>query len=372
MQSLAHHAPQLPTSERSRSPTSSPPESIQQPVLREPLSALYIALGLMFERSGATREDYVRFREVLNLAQLVTESGTPLELPGKLDTLKRRVRGHLPMLRLLRKAVPVLVEKQPSMPEQGKSDVQIKRKTWLYWYDPIELVRTILSATSLTEKMYFGLAHIVDEPTEYWHSRAWASSCLSTSGEYAYTRQGDMIIPGDFVRFGQFAGFTKGRVELVGRDFESNSPHTGEIVVLISPVVPALSLPSLVRASLGQVDPRELFLLDGHQLKILSTSVLTRLDILIKWEFDDEHEEIADLENRFFIKRFFTADYTHTLSVRLLQPTRGELEVAYFGREQLQDFCTSPELKVRSLPIIFFIDDFGLSMAKKPLYERSP
>src|SRR5438045_2531539 len=102
----------------------------------------------MFERSGATREDYVRFREILNLAQLVTESGTRLELPGKLDTLKRRVRGYLPMLRLLRKAVPVIVE-QPSIPEQGKRHVSIKRKTWLYWYDPIELVRTILSTTSL-------------------------------------------------------------------------------------------------------------------------------------------------------------------------------------------------------------------------------
>jgi hypothetical protein len=113
------------------------------------------------------------------------------------------------MLRLLRKAVPVIVE-QPSIPEQGKRHVSIKRKTWLYWYDPIELVRTILSATSLTEKMHFGLAHIVDKPTEYWHSEAWASSCLSTSGKYVHTSQGDMIIPGDFVRFSQFAGYTKG------------------------------------------------------------------------------------------------------------------------------------------------------------------
>src|SRR5436305_4256221 len=72
------------------------------------------------------------------------------------------------------------------------------------------------------------------------------------------------------------------------------------------------------------------------------------------------NEEIADQENRFFIERFFTADYTRKLPVRLLQPTRGELEVAHFGREQLQDFCTSPELKVRPLPIAFFIDNFGL------------
>jgi hypothetical protein len=90
------------------------------------------------------------------------------------------------MLRLMRKAVPVPINKQPSLPTSDKTAGLIQRNSWLYWYDPIDLISTILSATSLTEKMHFGMAHFVDEPTEYWHSRSWSTSCISTSGEYAY------------------------------------------------------------------------------------------------------------------------------------------------------------------------------------------
>jgi hypothetical protein len=142
-------------------------------------------MGLMFEKSGASREDYVRFREVINLSQTIAGSANPIELPAKLDTLKRHVRGHLPMLRLLRKAVPVLIEKQPSLPAKEKTLQRIQRSSWLYWYDPIDLVKTISSASALVERTHFGLAHLVDEPVEYWHSRAWASSCISSSGEHA-------------------------------------------------------------------------------------------------------------------------------------------------------------------------------------------
>jgi hypothetical protein len=75
--------------------------------------------------------------------------------------------------------------------------------------------------------MHFDFAHIVDEPTEYWHSKAWASSCLFISEEYAYTKQSDIIILGDFVRFDQFAEYTKSCVEFIERDFESNSQRAG-------------------------------------------------------------------------------------------------------------------------------------------------
>lgn len=64
------------------------------------------------------------------------------DLPRKLDTLKRIVRSHLPMLRLLRKAVRVSFKKVASMPAQEKvqGHVTIQRVTWLYWYDPKDLV----------------------------------------------------------------------------------------------------------------------------------------------------------------------------------------------------------------------------------------
>jgi hypothetical protein len=39
----------------------------------------------------------------------------------------------------------------------------------------------------------------VDKPTEFYHSRCWASSNLSTSGEFARSTQGELIMVGDIV-----------------------------------------------------------------------------------------------------------------------------------------------------------------------------
>jgi hypothetical protein len=43
-----------------------------------------------------------------------------LQLPKKLDTLKKRVRGQLPMLRLMRKPIRVAFEKLPALPAGEK------------------------------------------------------------------------------------------------------------------------------------------------------------------------------------------------------------------------------------------------------------
>jgi len=98
------------------------------------------------------------------------------DLPAKLDTLKRQVRGNLPMLKLFRKAIQVRIEKQASLPPTEKQSASIDRRTWIYWYDPITLFATILSASKITSLMHFGMAIAVDEPTEFYHSPCWASS----------------------------------------------------------------------------------------------------------------------------------------------------------------------------------------------------
>jgi hypothetical protein len=60
----------------------------------------------------------------------------------------------------------------------------IERMSWLYWYDPIALVTRILSAIGLTEKMHIGLAELMDEPTEFWHSRSSSTSNITSSGRF--------------------------------------------------------------------------------------------------------------------------------------------------------------------------------------------
>ena len=104
----------------SPSPSASP-ETIGARYTARPLAPLVLAMGLYFEKSGESREDYRRLREILQL--LSTPPFTPVDmtsLPRKLDTLKKQIRQHLPMLKLMRKAIMVSVEKQASFPAQQK------------------------------------------------------------------------------------------------------------------------------------------------------------------------------------------------------------------------------------------------------------
>jgi len=127
-----------------------------------------------------------------------------LHLPLYIDTLKQRLRSQLPMLRLLRRPITVTLEKQVSLQalEKGKpARMIITRTTWHYWYDLVDLITRILNASSLSSCMYFGMAQYINFPNKIWYSRSWGSSALTTSSEYARTSEGDIILPGDIIRF---------------------------------------------------------------------------------------------------------------------------------------------------------------------------
>jgi hypothetical protein len=81
-----------------------------------PIKPLVFAIALWLEKSGCTRSDYTRLREILAMNHTLLRNEGLFEMPFKLDTLKRQVRGYLPMLRLLRKAVKVTFKKQPHYP----------------------------------------------------------------------------------------------------------------------------------------------------------------------------------------------------------------------------------------------------------------
>ncbi|PMD23273.1 hypothetical protein NA56DRAFT_657331 [Hyaloscypha hepaticicola] len=103
-----------------------------------------------------------------------------------------------------RRPITVTLEKQATLQalEKGKPALELAlRRIWHYWNDPIDLVTRILNASTLNFKMHFGMAQYVDFPSEIRHSRSWGSSVLTTSGEYARTADGDIILLGDIVRF---------------------------------------------------------------------------------------------------------------------------------------------------------------------------
>ena len=156
-------------------------------------------------------------------------------LPRKLDTLKSNLRQQLPMLKLMRKKITVIIKKQPSLSSRDKELERTIREVYIYWYDPFDLIYRILNAELLQSKMFFGMAQYSDNPTELWHSRVWGSSIRSTSGHYAYSRDGDLLIAGDIVRFEViFEGLKRGRIIFIGQDYRSTATRAdGPIIITI-------------------------------------------------------------------------------------------------------------------------------------------
>ena len=322
----------------------------------------HIALGLWFEKSGCTRTEYARLREVLQLpkASADDEDNDFQSLPNKLDSLKRQVRRHIPLLKLLRKALAVIVEKQPSLPQRqkGLDRQRIERLSWQYWYDPIDLIRTILSATRLREKMFFGMAQYVDEPLELWHSRAWGSSVRTTSGEVCQTCKGQVIIPGDLVRIRTTPIWRVGRVVFIGRDYRRQAQSHGAIIVTLQAVAEQRRLPSILHHfNLDHNNIHEMFIVEDVLLELSVDAIDRHLNIYLDREYDVDDDEIVFPDDRYFIRRVLNVQLSTCRPLRQLHPTRGELEVAHFGREHMEAFLSKPHI---SLPYLLFVDDFGV------------
>jgi hypothetical protein len=115
-----------------------------------------MAFGLWCEILSISQTDYIRLQEVWHMALCSnsTIGENTLQLPKKLDTPKKRVHSQLPMLRLMQK-LPTLPAGEKQKP--GQQPLRVVCKTWHYWYNPVGLVTKILSVTSLTCKMHFGI-----------------------------------------------------------------------------------------------------------------------------------------------------------------------------------------------------------------------
>ncbi|KAL9041955.1 MAG: hypothetical protein Q9180_000933 [Flavoplaca navasiana] len=270
-----------------------------------------------------------------------------LTLSLKLDTLKRQVRRHIPLLRLMRKAQAVVIEKMPSPAERkkGHRKQMIERTSWQYWYNPMDLVRTILSATSLRKQMYFGMAQYADEGTELWHSKAWGSSIRTTSGDVCYTRHGELIILGDIIRL-RGVPYEYGRVTFIGRDRQSNALVYDEILVTLQAVVDAYH-PWVQQhhSHLHQQtsDQRELLLMDSLDFELGVEYMEQQAGIYLDRDYDNDDDDDDQDSNLpvagWCLQRVLT--FTGIRPLRYIHQTRGELEVEPFGRGKIANVFTS-------------------------------
>lgn len=277
------------------------------------------------------------------------------QLPAKLDTLKRHLYEQLPMLPVHKKNVNVTQHIQVNERHGGEDE---NAQTWQHWYDLDQLFASILKAQYSRPSMHFGMAEYSDSPHELWHSRAWGSSVCTVSGEYALSRNGQILFPGDFIQFGfhNIAGLSVaancGRVVFVGKDCRQKSNSFGKVILTIQPVVLTSSITHVVSNLVLDTMNPVFVLLEDVDLEIEDKLIHCRLDM--------------ELERGSF-PRGSTVQVQHVLNTRSLtwrsslkiHALRGEVEVATYGREKLEArHCTKSV--VRSIPILVFIDDFGI------------
>lgn len=283
-----------------------------------------------------------------------------ITIPKTLETLSKVVSTQIPMLRLLRKKIAVQAEKQASYaPGATASQMSLTRKDWQYWFDPIDLIKKILLADTLVQKMYTGMAKYVDQPDEIYHSRAWGSSAMTTSGQFAHSLTNHTVLPGDVFRLENAVGrYTKARVIFVGVDYRSSARHEGKVVLTVQPVIDGSELrvdkfPGL------QVRSRELLLIDA-EFEVREADIRHPYVVHMDWSWDGRSTSMPQLApDGYFIRQIINLEEKSWQSIRYTHPTRADIEVAHYGRDHLLDFDRD-DVETVSVPFNLFLDDFGV------------
>ncbi|PMD37433.1 hypothetical protein L207DRAFT_585769 [Hyaloscypha variabilis F] len=178
---------------------------------------------------------------LLEVLKLLKDLNDIKRLPKALESLKKSFVNQLPLLQQRKRKVDLVPEKVPTLAASAKVDGGNSPPfAWAYWFDPTCLISSILSTPSIKGQMFFGMAHFVDEPQEFYHSMSWASSIRLTSGEYAYYPDHTPIFPSDFVQYicqspscpCSKEATHRGRVYCVGKNYTSNAIE-GEVTVLV-------------------------------------------------------------------------------------------------------------------------------------------
>lgn len=164
------------------------------------LSSFKLAIGLFCYEYNVSRSQYTALRETLNLLKQNGGLAQLNQLPLTVDTLKRHVHEERPHIEIRQKEVSLQPEKLSSSRRQNAIVAGRDLSQQLYYFNPVDMIGRVLSS-SLTAKMHFGLADLVDTPAEAWHSSQWAGSIRTTSGEFARYPNNDPIFPGDLIRF---------------------------------------------------------------------------------------------------------------------------------------------------------------------------
>lgn len=210
------------------------------------MSEFEMAIASYVELESISRKGYERLRQVLLLLKDSNGAALPdiLALPTQLATLRDRLRKRLPLMNMREADIPLDVLKMPTLPPGLKPEERVKFEAYkakvraaeaesntgrrgkrakanatvmpdeelpslsmkLTFFDPISLFSNLV-ASDVFRTAHQGPALFVDEPTELFHSHAWASSVRSSGGIYPHIWvDGEpdpfaTILPSDFVYY---------------------------------------------------------------------------------------------------------------------------------------------------------------------------
>lgn len=186
------------------------------------LSEFEVAMATYIELEGVSRKGYERLRQILHLLKCNGNILPEVQaLPTQLATLRDRFRKRLPLMHMREADIPLDVLKMPTLPPGLKPEERIKFEAYkakvkaadeeaknkrgkrarakpiapdedlpklsmkLTFFDPISIMRNLI-ASDIFRTAHQGPAHFVDNPTELFHSHAWASSVRASGGTYPH------------------------------------------------------------------------------------------------------------------------------------------------------------------------------------------
>jgi hypothetical protein len=242
-----------------------------------------LAFAIFCEGCDITRTQYAKLLECCTLLVQIDEIHA---LPATVDTLRLQLRSRLPTPPIYTKTIPVVQEKQSI----SKQKPALVREAQMYFVNAKDLIQSILQSDQERANLHFGLAELVDEPCELWHSEAWAESVRTCSGRFAmYPATQEPVIPSDFVRYISGDEQLIGRILRVYKDLRNGSSTKDSVVLILQQCVPATTL------GLVDCDPpplsNELFLVEKEVL-ISDKQLVCRIpDVL----YDRGHKTASEI-----------------------------------------------------------------------------
>lgn len=294
-------------------------------------------------------------------------------LPFHKDILLDKYNRSLPLLKMHSRQIQLDVAKLPSRANHHEDLLSLDLKHTLM---------RMLCSNTIRRHIFRGMAHLTDEVTELWESRAWGESIRSTSGVFHKYPDSTCIFPSDFVMYQcndlvcvicHEKTWHMGRVTWCGKDHTALAKQLGkhdEGIVLIQQVLQPTDLEKGYQRQfhdvlpLAQSDktPEELILVEGEQdLKISVSSIKSKVTgVHLCYDYNptrgDEYRPMRDAD--YIIRYILNHETARLRPIRLSNPHRAELEIQTFGRDALISRFTQQH--VWSLPMKIFIDAFGL------------